>query len=455
MDNATKRAYALLAVIAGFFVGLGILIYTFVANGSSWATNKANQHLYQNGSVVTLGDIYDCNGEPLAQTVDGERQYSDDAEIRKATLHAVGDLNGFISTGVQYTYRNTLAGYDPINGIASIVQYGKGNDIHLTIDSEVCRTAYKALNGRKGTVCAYNYETGEIVCMVSTPTYDPENKPSDIDKNPEYGGVYLNRSITGLYTPGSTFKVITAISALENISDIESRKYNCDGEYETGDGIVVCNDTHNTVTFQQALNRSCNSAFADIAIELGSDKLTKTAKELGFNYKFTVSGVADPAESKLNIKNTSKVNLGWAGIGQYTTLVNPYHMMSIMGCIANGGETVTPYLIDYIETPRGTTKVTEPVINENISLSSETAKKINRLLRSNVTDYYGDDTFPGLQMCGKTGTAEVDDGAPHSWFVGYSQNSDTPYAIACVVENSGSGLSAAGVVANSVMQSLK
>lgn len=456
MNNTTKRAYALLAVIGAFFAGLAILIYSFVIHGSTWATSKANQHLYSsNGSISTFGDIYDCNGDTLAYSENGQRKYNSDPEIRKATLHAVGDLNGYISTGVQYTYRNTLAGYSPINGIASIVQYGKGNDIHLTIDSQVCRAAYTAMNGRNGAVCAYNYKTGKIVCMVSTSTYDPERKPTDIDENPIYEGVYLNRAITGVYTPGSTFKVITAVSALENIPDIESRTYNCDGEYETGDGVVICNDVHGKVTFRQALNHSCNSAFADIAIELGSEKLTATAKELGFNTKMNVDGVADPSESKLNISGVSKVDLGWAGIGQYTTLANPYHMMSIMGCIANRGQTVTPYLIDYIQTPQGVKKRTKSVINENITMSASVAEKMNTLLRSDITDYYGDSRFPGLQMCGKTGTAEIDDGTAHSWFVGYSQNESTPYAIACVVENGGSGLSAAAIVANSVMQALK
>ena len=367
MDNATKRAYALFAVIAGFIIGILVLIYSFVAHGSSWATNKANQHLYSStGSVATFGDIYDRNGTPLAVTENGRRKYNSDYVIRKATLHAVGDLNGYISTGVQYTYRNKLAGYSPINGIASIVRYGKGNDIHLTLDAQACRVAYNALNGRKGTVCAYNYETGEIVCMTSTPTYDPENKPSDIDENPLYQGVYLNRAITGLYTPGSIFKVVTAVSAIENIPDIFTREYDCDGEYETGDGTVKCNGVHGKVSFQQALNHSCNSAFADIAIELGKKKLTATAAELGFNTNLKVTGVADPAKSRLNLSKTTKTDLGWAGIGQYTTLVNPYHMMSIMGCIAGRGMTVTPYLIDYIESPQGIKKYTKSILNEDI-----------------------------------------------------------------------------------------
>lgn len=455
MDNATKRAYSLFAVIGGFTIGLLILIYSFIAHGSSWATNKANQHLYSNGTVSTFGDIYDRNDKALAVTVDGRRKYNSDSVIRKATLHAVGDLNGYISTGVQYTFRNTLAGYSPINGIASIVQYGKGNDVHLTLDAQVCRIAYNALNGRNGTVCAYNYYTGEILCMVSAPTYDPENKPTDIDNNPIYNGVYLNRAITGLYTPGSIFKVVTAVSAIENIPDINSRTYDCDGKYETSDGTVICNDVHNRVNFQQALNRSCNSAFADIALELGKSKLTETAKELGFNTKFSVNGVSDPSKSMFNVKKASKADLGWAGIGQYTTLVNPYHMMTIMGCIANDGIAVMPFLIDHIETPQGIKVPTKVSVSEDIHLAPATAKKIGEMLRSDITDYYGDGRFPNLQMCGKTGTAEIDEGQPHSWFVGYSQNQKTPYAIAVIVENGGTGLSAAAIIANTVMQAIK
>ncbi len=454
MDNATKRAYALLGVIAAFFAGFVILILSFFNHGSSWATNKANQHLYSDGSISTFGDIYDCNGVPLAQTVDGERKYNEDQTVRKATLHAVGDLNGFISTGVQYTYRDTLAGYDRINGIASIVQYGKGNDVYLTIDSAACKTAYNALNGRKGAVIAYNYKTGKIACLVSSSSYDPENKPLDIDKNSAYEGVYLNRAISGLYTPGSTMKVITAASAVENIPGIDSLEFDCDGEYETGDGKVICNDTHGKVNFSQALNRSCNSSFTEIALKLGRSKLTDTATELGFNTQINVNGIANPNKSVFNVKNTTKTDLGWAAIGQYTTLVSPYHMMCIMGCIANNGTVTLPYLVDYTKTPGGKETYTKAQVTESISLPSDVAGKLNEMMRSNVTDYYGDWRFPNLRMCGKTGTAENDKGQPHSWFVGYSQNSTTPYAIAVVVENSGTGLEAAGVVANSVMQSL-
>lgn len=454
MNNTTKRAYFLYAVLLIFLAGLVILVYTFVANGSDWATNKANRHLYSNGSISAAGSVYDCNGEILAQSVDGARKYNESSSVRKATLHTVGDLNGFIATGVQYTYRHTLTGYDFVNGISSIVQYGKGNDIHLTIDADICKTAYNALNGRKGAVGVYNYKTGEIICMVSAPTYDPKNKPDDIDKNEKYAGVYLNRVLSGLYTPGSTFKVITAACAIENIPDIFEREFKCTGEYDTGDGTVICNSTHGTVNFEKALNRSCNSAFAQLANELGVEKLTATAKELGFNTQLDVNGVADPKKSLFDVSKTTKTDLGWAGIGQYTTLANPYHMMTIMGCIANSGVAVEPYVVDYIKNPKGFRDETESAICEEVSLPADVANKLADMMRSNVKNYYGDKKFPGLKMCGKTGTAQIDDGEPHSWFVGFSMNPDTPYAIVTVVENGGSGLSAAGTVSNKVMQSI-
>ncbi len=454
MKNTTRRAYVLYAVLIAFFVGFGILLYTFIMNGSDWATNKANRHLYSDGSISAAGAVYDRDGDTLAYTVDGARKYNESSTVRKATLHTVGDLNGFIATGVQYTYRHTLTGYDFVNGISSIVQYGKGNDIHLTIDSDICQVAYKALGKRNGAIGVYNYKTGEIICMVSTPTYDPKNKPDDIDTNPKYEGVYLNRVLSGLYTPGSTFKVITAASAIENIPDIYQREFRCTGEYNTGDGTVICNDTHGTVNFEKALNRSCNSAFAQIAIELGSEKLTATAKELGFNTDLNVDKVAAPEKSMFDVSKTTLTDLGWAGIGQYTTLANPYHMMTIMGCIANSGAAVEPRVIDYIQSPKLFKDEAQSQISEEISLPPVVADNLKKMLRSNVENYYGDKKFPRLEMCGKTGTAQIDDGESHAWFVGFSQNPETPYAIVVVIENGGSGLSAAGTVANKVMQSV-
>ena len=156
--------------------------------------------------------------------------------------------------------------------------------------------------------------------------------------------------------------------------------------------------------------------------------------------------------SKFDVSKTTKTDLGWAGIGQYTTMVNPYHMLTLLGAIANNGVATKPYFVENMVYPDGKTDIIgKTEVNKTVNLDPQIAAQMKKLLRSNVVNYYSDDTFPGLEMCGKTGTAEVEGGS-HAWFVGFSQREDTPYAVICVVEKSGSGLSVAGSVVNEVMQ---
>lgn len=452
MNNTTKRAYVLYLFIVAFLVGIGVLIASFYLHGGEWSSNLVNQHIYSNGQLASAGTVYDKNGVALVYSKDGYRIYNDDKAIRKATLHAVGDNSAYIATGVQYVYSSKLSGYDFVNGVFNLKKYNRGNDINLTLDAEVCKTAYNAFDGRKGTIGVYNYKTGEIICMVSTPTYDPENKPKNMDGNDAYEGVYLNRFVSGQYTPGSIFKVVTAICALENIPDIQSRTFECTGKYHTDTGDVECNGVHGTVTFEEALNHSCNSAFAEIALELGTEKLMTTAGELGFNVKDKI-GEISLTKSSFDVSSANDVDFGWAGIGQYTTLVNPCHMLTLMGAIANGGTAIKPYFVKNMVSPSDEiTVLGQTEVSKTITLDSGIANTMSDMMRSNVVNYYGDYRFPDLQMCGKTGTAQIDDGESHSWFVGFSQNPETPYAVVCVVENSGSGLTAAGPIVNTVMQ---
>lgn len=454
MNNTTKRAYVLYVFILAFLVGMGILVYSFYVHGGEWTSNLVNKHIYSNGQIANAGAIYDRDGVALAYSENGVRKYHKSESVRKATLHAVGDQSSFIATGVQSIYSSRLSGYDFINGVYNLKKFNRGNDINLTLDSEICKVAYNAMNGRKGTIGVYNYKTGEIVCMISTPTYDPTNKPKNMDGNDKYTGVYLNRFISGVYTPGSTFKVITAICALQNIPDIENRTFTCTGKFHTKNGDVICNSTHGKVSFEKAFNRSCNSAFAQLALELGREKLMTTAGQLGFNSK-DFMGEIPITKSTFDVSGANDVDFGWAGIGQYTTLVNPCHMLTIMGAIANSGVAIKPYFVTDIVSPAGEVTVEGTTVqSELITLDSAVADKMRSLMRSNVVNYYSDSTFPGLKMCGKTGTAQIDDGESHSWFVGFSINTETPYAVVCVAENSGSGLSAAGKIVNKVMQAV-
>lgn len=454
MKSTAKRAYILYALIAVFLAGTVTLFSMLAVNSSQWAMQRSNRHIYSDGSLSNAGAVTDRDGNVLVQSKDGKRVYNSSASVRKATLHILGDASGYISTGVQNVYSDELVGYSFLNGVYLLNKYEGGSNVKLTVDADVCATAYNALNGNKGAVCAYNYKTGEVICMVSAPTYDPQNVPSDITTNTtKYEGVYLNRVFSGLFTPGSTFKTVTAVSAVENIPDIFSQTFKCTGKVDIGDGTVICNATHGTVDFKQAFSHSCNSAFAQIAVELGNEKLQATADALGFNQKMKM-GDTVVAVSRFDIRKATQLELGWAGIGQYTTLVSPYHMMTVMGAIANSGTYIQPYLVDSIETqlgfsiPKGGTK------DGKTYMPADVANTMKDLLRNNVATYYGDSKFPNLKMCGKTGTAELDNEKSHAWFVGFSLNENCPYAIAVCVQNGGSGYDVAIPIANKVMQAI-
>lgn len=454
MRTITRRTYIVIFLVVAFFAGLGYMLFSFYTEGGTWAAHRANSHIYSNGELTVAGTIYDREGTALVETTQGDRVFHSDSNVRKATLHVIGDSQGFISTGIQTLYRSNLIGYNFVDGIYKTIRSSDGNDIKLTIDADVSAAAYKAMGGNKGTVLIYNYQTGEIVCMVSAPTYDPLNKPSDIDTDTtgKYNGIYLNRALSGVFTPGSTFKVVTAICAIENIPDIYERTFTCTGKYTTGkgkgDGDVICNGVHGKVSFERGLNVSCNSVFAELAVELGAQKLTETVRALGFGKSISL-GKISTVKSTFDLSGSTNLDIGWAGIGQYTTLVNPCQMLMFMGAIANGGQAITPYLVD-----NKSILSTAGEVNSNITLSAETADAAAKLLRSNVKNYYGDSKFPDLEMCGKTGSAEVSNGRSHAWFVGFSQKKKFPYAIVVCLENGGIGYNHAIPVANAAMQSL-
>ncbi len=450
MKITVRRAFVLYAVILAFLAGTVILVVNVAMNGKTWVANSANRHLYSRSKdVISAGPLLDSRGVVLAETEGKKRVYNEDEAIRMAVLHVMGDTNGYISTGTQNIYSDSLSGYNFVDGIYTLKKHGVGPELVMNIDAEACRVAYEALGKYNGAVAVYNYETGKLLCSVSKPTYDLVNKPEDIDTNPKYSGAYLDKVVSGLYTPGSIMKIVTAASAIENIPDIYERTFDCNGEYVVTEGQrgVICNDDHGSgLTFEEAMNESCNAVFAQIAIELGADKLIATAESMGFNGELTAREVPIK-DSSFNPPATDKLELGWAGIGQSTTLVNPTHFLAIMGAIANGGEGYAP---DRISSIGGESGTRSPEVM--ISVNPETARQLDYLLRSNIKNEYGDYRFPDLEMCGKTGTAQITGATSHSWFVGYSQRDDLPLAVVCIAENAGSGMGTAVNVSNEVMQ---
>ena len=336
---------------------------------------------------------------------------------------------------------------------------GSGNDLELTIDADVCNAAYDALRDyRAGCVGVVNYKTGDLVCMVSTPSYDVENKPDDIDTNEYYNGAYINRLLGGLYTPGSTFKLVTAICAIENIPDIMSREFNCVGEYDPGKGKPIeCNAYHGTLTFKEALAKSCNAVFAQIAIELGPEKLAETTKNLGLTSAVSISGDINSLQGKFFLeKGDADDYIGWTGIGQGDTRIPPVAMLRLVGAIANDGKAVSYNLVDSLFNKAGKALDLDFAKRETQLLDSETAAQMKSLMRNNVLEQYGDYNYEGLNLCAKSGTAQIDEINSNNtaWFAGFMDDEKNPYAFVVMVEKGNSGSQTAGPIANKVLQAL-
>lgn len=458
MKMITRRGIFLWLLSFAFIAGIVFMTVSLVNNGDEWVMKRFNHHVYSNGELVGAGTIYDCDGNVLAETVDGKRVYSDNKTTRKSTLHIVGDPKNFISTGVQSAFDARLTGYNILFGVYNIERYGKGNDLKLTLDSEICNTAYDALAGRKGTVGVVNYKTGDIICAVSSPSYDVNDVPYDLETSPNYEGAYINRLLSAHYIPGSTFKLVTAICALENISDIESRVWDCDGKFTPKSGTdIICNANHGKgLTFEKALAQSCNAVFAQIAIELGEDKLNATAKELGIGSTIKISGVINSYEGKFELKNAADDLLGWTGVGQGKTQLAPITMLRIVSAIANGGSVPSFNIVNSLANQAGNAlSITLPT-NQVQLINTEISSKMKKLMRNNVKSKYGDGNYKGLKLCAKSGTAQIDNDPSHdtTWFVGFMDKEDCPYAFVVVIENGVSGAGTAGPVANKVMQAV-
>lgn len=434
MKRVKRRAGATLLIAALLIAGLGVFAFKLYISGSDWAMFRADRSIYTDG-VLSVGTLTDRSGKLLAHAESGAFYYANDALTRKAVLHVTGDYAGNIGTGAISAFADRLAGYDFINGTYSVG--GSGDVVALTIDSALCSTAYSALYGRRGAVLVSDYTTGEILCMVSSPSYDPNTTPDLSD--PAYDGVFINRTISAAYTPGSVFKLVTMTAAIELIPDLYERSFYCAGSVDVGGDTVTCSGWHGWQTIEQALANSCNCAFAEISLELGSDVIISYAEALGMTVSHDLNGISTSAGA-LDPAEEGSSDLAWLGIGQYTDLVSPFAMLRCVSATANGGVCVEPTLLSGESS--GETRL----------MNAETAEKLSSMMNYNVRYSYGTWNFPGLDISAKSGTAETGNGSSHAWFVGFLNDKDHPYAFVVVIENGGGGLANAGPVAAAVLQ---
>jgi len=279
--------------------------------------------------------------------------------------------------------------------------------------------------------------------MVSAPSYDPLRVPEDIETNDRYKGAYVNRFLSSAFTPGSVYKTVTLTAALETIPDLETRKWTCAGSVQIGEETIICSGVHGEQDIAAAFANSCNSAFAEIAVELGAETLRKYTEKAGLTSSCSVDGLTT-AKGSFDWK-LDDGRLGWAGVGQDRDLVNPCALMVYMGAIGNGGRAAEPYLIQKTEGPLGLPSLPRMTHKTGTLISPGTAAEVADMMADNVAKAYGPGRFPNMDICAKSGTAEVGGGEkPHAWFAGFLRNEDAPYAFVALVENGGSGSAAAG-----------
>ena len=431
----------LLAVV--LVAGLAIFIVRDIRDGSDWASYQGNRDVYADGRLAK-GALYDRHGELLMRNTSSGMVYNDRSSVRRACMHITGDKNNNIATGANRVFVDKLIGYDFVNGIYTLNNAGK--DVYLTLDASLCATACEAMNGREGCVGGYNYKTGEILCMVSGPTFDPTDPPYEVEE-----GTYINHFTSSTFAPGSTFKLVTSAASIENFGGAFSYAVDCTGSISYGDDAkVTCEEAHGEVMLEEALEVSCNCYFGKLSEKVGPKRLKKYTKKAGMKTRYDIDGIKT---KKGSFEFPSGgVNLAWTGIGQYHDMVCPCNMMVYAGAIAHGGTAVMPSILDSRSlVGKQVSKMTTQTVK---MIDPETADSLKNMMAGAVENHYGGEyNFPGLALCAKSGTAEVEgQTAPNSWFVGFLADDDHPYAFVVLIEEGGYGAEVAGSVANTVLQ---
>ena len=426
MKKITTRAASVLLLAMLVIIGMNVYLLRYIDQGRSWALTFARLN------TESTGTVYDRNGELLAYFDANRNDYSSDQTTRIANYHVTGDYWGRTSTGVLTAFWSQMQGYSLLTGTT----HNENSVLNLTIDAQLNRIAYYAIRDQKAAVLMMNYKTGELMAMVSTPAVDPAD-PDEIPAD----GAYINRCLSASFAPGSVFKLITAAAAIENLPNIFERKFYCEGEYEVAGVPITCIDAHWTQTFEEALSNSCNVAFSQIAILLGQDTLVKYVRDFGFLDRQSLNGIKTAA-GRFPTEFVGDPELGWAGVGQSIDMVCPYAMLRYVASIGNGGVLCEPTMLLNGE---------EPVRSRFMETS--TAERLGEMMNYNVVSHYGgEEVFPGLRLCAKTGTAERGDGSNNSWFVGFLDDEAHPYAFVVMVEGGSFGITSAAPIANTLLQ---
>ncbi len=449
--RAGAVATTALLVLVVFF---GALAYWQVWR-TDLETDEHNPRVLSGFADPLRGRILDREGNVLAESLaDGTRVYAD-----ASVAHAVGYLSPqFGAQGAELEFNPYLEGVAGSGWEGALNAEFKrsrepGFDVRLTIDPAIQAAATQALGGRTGAVIAIDPRSGEVLAMVSVPTYDPGAITSELVA--DGSSPLLNRATQGLYPPGSTFKTVTAISALENGVITPETIVEC-GDEKVFDGFPVsCRNVpqgEGRYPFKDAYTFSVNAIFAEVGVATGWLRLLETAGKLGFGSAPDFTTETAPSRVTLDDSDLSVPLLASTGFGQGELQATPLQMALVAAAIANGGVIVEPHLgLAAFDGDRQVATLESP--SSRRVMSEEVAATMREFMVSVVDNVQANGVqIPGVKVGGKTGTAEGGQGTSHAWFLAFAPAENPTIAVAVVVENGGQGGVVASPIAGAVIR---
>lgn len=389
------------------------------------------------------GEIFAADGTVLAT--------SKEIENRFHRLYPHGPL-----------FAAVIGYFDPIlgrSGLEAAAEKWLGNgrsrglDLTLTLDLTLQEEAARLLSGKRGAIVALDPRTGAVVAMVSAPTFDPNSL--DVAQDSAGGnGSLINRALAGRYPPGSTFKIITAAAALDAGIAESGSLYNGPASLPVY-GSTVTNygsKAAGRLSVKKAFAKSTNTIFAQLGLELGAAKLSQSAQAFGFGSEIpfdlpvSVSRLAPP-------EKMDPVMTAWSAVGQGETLATPLQMALTAAAISHEGIIMEPYIVESVRDYQGAVQYKKRPQSWRRAVTPETALLVREMMVETVASGTGRAAaLTGFEVGGKTGTAEVGAGrTPHAWFLGFAPADKPRVAVAVVVENGGTGGSAAAPLAGKLM----
>lgn len=467
-NRLTRTVFLFTALFA---VLIGNITYIQVIKASEYQDMPSNNHTINKARYIKRGSIITADGLTLAESIQqADGTYARSYPNGNLAAHVVGYYSQQYGTmGIENTQNDTLTGskdysswQNALNSLAGISE--PGNSVQLTIDSRIQRAAEQALAGRVGAIVALDPRSGAVLAWASAPTFDNTNIQAAIEDANASGGAdtsMYDRATLALYTPGSTFKVLTLASAIENGLATLDTTYDSPGRMEIGgaDVVSIGERGHGTISLAKAFALSSNTVFGQVADGLGAEKLVATARAFGYGQQlgldFTTAASVMP-----NPEEMTEWELAWAGAGQpvgqgHTPGPQATVMQNALmaATIANNGIAMNPYVVSQILAPDGTVLKTTRGRSLGQAVSSGTAAQVKQAMLDVVQNGTGSAAaIAGVKVAGKTGTAETNNANANSTFVGFAPYDTPTVAIAVVIEQNAKGEESAAAVGGQVLR---